>query len=626
MLLAVLPAFTWGGATLAEEESGPSCAPKISGIARERGPRIEALHQARDRGDMAAFRALEAQAQRKEGGLETDCDIVLRPSTSIGFVGDPMDQIPGLPKKEGMAAPAGATFGSDVHIGWYNSWTSEWYHSMASDSKGNLYVAWQDDWYPDNFISVKRSTDGGETWEDFGGIFNPVYDVKHPSIAVGQGSNGDTLLLAYIVDNVYGAPYPEVATTHLDFPVFSFHSIPYWGSWEEYCEPQIITDSNKYSAWFAYLTCEAIVDYVGINKNTCCWRSTDGGSTWTSGTVPFGNTDDYTWMDPDITFGTTQNRLVLVNFNADDHTMYTMTSDDFGYSWNPAVPFYTMTSPSFHAANPEIAAAAHHDHVMICCTKFTVMGDDIGQGYSTDAGDTWSTCWSLNGSTGHDEFAPALTANECGGSWHLTYTTEQTASVHYSRRPQDLSGYWQPIPDTVDDRRCACLQGHYALKGIASNWATDVACIAWADTRDLDPDDTETYCDNGINLGIMVDRCSIEEYYGGKIEFTLNAGATNMGRSYILLGGVSGIDPGTPLPGGEVLPLNWDAFTDVMLTLMNTYVFDNFMHQLNADGMAIATLNAPPVPGYGGYDIYFAFTLYNPFNYVSNAVTIPIMP
>ena len=89
---------------------------------------------------------------------------------------------------------------------------------------------------------------------------------------------------------------------------------------------------------------------------------------------------------------------------------------------------------------------------------------------------------------------------------------------------------------------------------------------------------------------------------------------------------MSGTIPGTPLPGGTVLPLNWDAFSDVVLELVNTSLFQNFMGQVNVNGMGLAKLNAPPVPGYGGMNMYFAFTLYNPFDYVSNAVAIPIVP
>ncbi|MHC4943163.1 MAG: hypothetical protein ACYTG7_09115 [Planctomycetota bacterium] len=180
----------------------------------------------------------------------------------------------------------------------------------------------------------------------------------------------------------------------------------------------------------------------------------------------------------------------------------------------------------------------------------------------------------------------------------------------------------------MDDLRYAGSWDDYCKKGIASDWDSDVACVAWADNRDITPLDFDTYTDHGVNLGIMVDRCVIYELTGGTVNFTLNAGASNAGRNYILLGSVSGTEPGTPLPGGHaILPINWDPFTDTMLALINTpYLFHNFMGVLNGDGMATATLIAPPVPGYAYYTMYYAFTINDPFDYASNAAAIPIMP
>jgi hypothetical protein len=90
---------------------------------------------------------------------------------------------------------------------------------------------------------------------------------------------------------------------------------------------------------------------------------------------------------------------------------------------------------------------------------------------------------------------------------------------------------------------------------------------------------------------------------------------------------VSGTDPGTPLPGGiTTLPLNWDVFTDFVIALINTPVFLNFLGTLDVTGCAAAQMNAPPIPGFSGVTMHYAYALNNPWDFVSNPVAIEIVP
>ncbi|MHC4943164.1 MAG: hypothetical protein ACYTG7_09120 [Planctomycetota bacterium] len=351
----------------------------------------------------------------KPAGGEGAGGTVLIPSLSICGPGDLSMESGSGWQKGRNPAPAGVTYGSDVKVRPTNLDTAEFHHAMASDSNGNLYVAWQDNGLTHEYIQVYKSTDGGNSWIPYGYVFNSSYDLIQPSIAAARGTNGDTLLLAYIVDDTSFIPYPEMATSPLDGYDWSIHSVPIWDWWEGYAKPVIISDSWDYSSWYAYLTCEGIYEYAIDNVNVCTWRSTDGGVTWSDEWIPFGEFDEYAWIDPDISYGTTQNRVFLVTYNADDYTIYTMSSDNYAYSWNPMVPFYTHSPLPHHPVDPEIAAATNNDNVMVCCTRFHNLDDDIGQGYSQDAGETWSTCWVLTGCSDHDEYAAALTANEGGG-------------------------------------------------------------------------------------------------------------------------------------------------------------------------------------------------------------------
>jgi hypothetical protein len=131
---------------------------------------------------------------------------------------------------------------------------------------------------------------------------------------------------------------------------------------------------------------------------------------------------------------------------------------------------------------------------------------------------------------------------------------------------------------------------------------------------------------------LVADSHEIPEKAGAKIRFLMTAGHENSGypihRMYILLGSTSGTSPGYPLPGGlATLPLNWDWFTDIIFTLLNTPVFDEFMGTLEFYyGSAAALLNTGPLPGGAGLVLHFAFALNKPWDYVSNTVRIEIVP
>jgi subtilisin family serine protease len=120
----------------------------------------------------------------------------------------------------------------------------------------------------------------------------------------------------------------------------------------------------------------------------------------------------------------------------------------------------------------------------------------------------------------------------------------------------------------------------------------------------------------------------LSESTGGQVNFFLNAGAANANRKYLLLGGLSGTSPGTPLPGGMVtLPLNWDGFTNLVINLANSTIFSNFLGTLDGSGDGQATFDTlGPLPGASGVTFYFAYALNNAWDFVSNPVEIMVVP
>lgn len=117
---------------------------------------------------------------------------------------------------------------------------------------------------------------------------------------------------------------------------------------------------------------------------------------------------------------------------------------------------------------------------------------------------------------------------------------------------------------------------------------------------------------------------------GGQVHFSLQAGIAKANRKYALLASVSGFDPGYPLPGNiERIPIEWDAFTDVVLSLSNSAAFADFLGALDGSGSATALLDWPGPslpPGSIGVTMYFAYCLGWPWEFVSNPVAVAVIP
>lgn len=115
---------------------------------------------------------------------------------------------------------------------------------------------------------------------------------------------------------------------------------------------------------------------------------------------------------------------------------------------------------------------------------------------------------------------------------------------------------------------------------------------------------------------------------GADITFSLGADAGNAGRKYLLLGTFSGTAPGYPLPGGLMLPLNWDVFTDFIMATLNSPVSADFLGFLDANGEASANMNSMGAlpSSLIGSTAHFAYTLSSPFDFVSNPIAVPFEP
>jgi hypothetical protein len=123
------------------------------------------------------------------------------------------------------------------------------------------------------------------------------------------------------------------------------------------------------------------------------------------------------------------------------------------------------------------------------------------------------------------------------------------------------------------------------------------------------------------------DKTSLVAATGGTVKFTLDNPAY-AGKTYLILGGLSGTSPGFRLPDSPRVvnvDLNFDGFTSTVLSFLNTATFSNFFKQLDASGKATASFTLPPVPVLKGLKFYWTFVQDgNPWDFASESLTITL--
>lgn len=107
----------------------------------------------------------------------------------------------------------------------------------------------------------------------------------------------------------------------------------------------------------------------------------------------------------------------------------------------------------------------------------------------------------------------------------------------------------------------------------------------------------------------------------------LSAGTSYAGAYYIVLGSASGTSPGLQF-GGVNVPVNFDGFTDFGLSFPNTSPYGNTLAQLDANGIATATFDAPPYALGFQLDLHHAYALMvnNQVVFGSNAIPLRVGP
>ena len=112
---------------------------------------------------------------------------------------------------------------------------------------------------------------------------------------------------------------------------------------------------------------------------------------------------------------------------------------------------------------------------------------------------------------------------------------------------------------------------------------------------------------------LQAEPSSISATAGGTQNWTIDCGTAEASNIYVVLGSTSGHRPGLPSPfGPQLIPLNFDAWTQLSLSLANTAVYSNSLGFLDAQGKATASFNLPPaIPGAQGLNLHHAVVVLN---------------
>lgn len=165
---------------------------------------------------------------------------------------------------------------------------------------------------------------------------------------------------------------------------------------------------------------------------------------------------------------------------------------------------------------------------------------------------------------------------------------------------------------------------------LASNLGMDIYWTRTDESPDTGAVDMGVHYGPFIHPSLQVDACWFAENLGGSAKLLLLAESANANKKYLVFGSVTGTSPGITLPISNLnLPINWDIFTNYIIRFINQPSFQYFMGTLDSAGRSEAILSIPPVPGFAGTTMHFAFGLVDSsgtWDFASNAVKIEIVP
>ena len=256
---------------------------------------------------------------------------------------------------------------------------------------------------------------------------------------------------------------------------------------------------------------------------------------------------------------------------------------------------------------------------------------------STDGGLSWSPDQQLN-DTNHgvrvelladeDGLHTAWTQYNGGAGWPLLGSSASPGILWY-KHSADGGQSWSSEVRLSQNESVALIDMSSLGADDVQFGQFDLGFVAfWTDKRSSG---VETYVRNNFyRASLQPTATQLSVATGGAVDFTLDGHENLANAPYIILGSLSGSAPGLTMPTGGTLPMNFDGFSTLILSALNTPNFQGFGGALDAFGDGAARFDTlfPLDPVFAGLTLTFAFAANNaPYGWVaSNAVDVQLVP
>ncbi|MCJ7430936.1 right-handed parallel beta-helix repeat-containing protein [Candidatus Bathyarchaeota archaeon] len=323
--------------------------------------------------------------------------------------------------------------------------------SMATDSNGYLYVAYDDLYSATNqyAVFIRRSIDEGRTWSTIYVASDSTHNVRYPSIAIDPYSND----VFVAVEREWTPNDHDIFVVRRVNGVWSWNAIAnVLGSDDRF--PSITCEYQYGGGNWQYVSYEYVYTYN--DRDLMFAKSIDHGASWSIQKL-YGNWPDYNVHAQTSITNAEGYIYIAYKWGADYNSaceIILVRSTDFGNTWTQLMDVDGLPNG---CSFPSIAATHGGSTVMIAFQYDWSASDiDIRYSYSTDKGTNWVKGYSLFASGLEDEKLPTLTVdgggstgNDVRGYFHIA--CKVGSYVKYRRAHYSVPYSWDS-PITVSER------------------------------------------------------------------------------------------------------------------------------------------------------------------------------
>lgn len=478
-------------------------------------------------------------------------------------------------------------------------------HLVYHAGTGNLFAVIHRTFDTSYQWAVYMSTDQGATWTETAEWYGSSYPLRDLSAA----ACGDYLYIAYVTEDSAGT-YSTARIRRCSASTGDLDGAYFWVEvFDKGKEIREITLASNADYWDDRLYYMAILE---DNRLVYHWDDA-AGVNWRE--ISTGITDAVSGLD--VTYNDDPYNFLAVCYCNTSMQVAVALRDN----WTVSYLGMGMISMPF-------SISAYEDNIIVTYYDAPIPTGSLKYKASYNGGASWSggtiaTSDPMNMVSYHDVTA------RLGGGMSVVYQSVHhgtgVATACWHTHCEYGSHNWtaaEPINE-VD----VVMNTGMSVAWLPSSGGSDEYGMLWVS----DGTDKHTYFDrvDTEQGALTVDAYTLPLLTGGAVNFDLDAGSAHGLRNFIMLGSVTGTAPGTPLPGGHAtLPINWDIYTDLMLPLLNSPLFMNFMGKLTSSGEGAAQLNAPSFTDTGLVDLRmnYAFCTMKPYDFASNPVEIRFLP